>query len=54
MVREASDENEFLERMIQYATTRSELRDTNDRAKQIYEDYESQLPKDQQSLDDDN
>lgn len=54
MVREASDENEFLERMIQYATTRSELRDTNDRAKQLYEDYESQLPKDQQSLDDDN
>lgn len=54
MIRDASGGNEFLEKMLRYATRRCEVRDTNDKAKQLSEEYEAQLPKDQHSLDDNN
>ena len=52
MVHEASGGNEFLERMIRYATRRVEVRNIEAKAKQLSEEYEEQLPKDQHSLDD--
>lgn len=54
MIREASGENEFLEKMLRYATRRVELRDKETKAKQLYNEYEEQLPKDRKSLDDNN
>lgn len=54
MVREASGGNEFLEKMIRYATRKCEIRDKNEQAKQLLQDYEAQLPKEQQSVDEDN
>lgn len=54
MIRDASGGNEFLEKMLRYATRRCEVRDTNDKAKQLSEEYEAQLPKDPHSLDDNN
>lgn len=54
MIRDASGGNEFLEKMLRYATRRCEVRDTNDKAKQLSEEYEAQLPKGLHSLDDNN
>ena len=54
MIREASGGNEFLEKMLRYATRRCEVRDTNEKAKQLSEEYEAQLSKGQHSLDDNN
>lgn len=54
MIRDASGGNEFLEKMLRYATRRCEVRDTNDKAKQLSEEYKAQLPKDPHSLDDNN
>ena len=52
MIREASGGNEFLEKMLRYATRKVEVRDTEAKAKQLSKEYEEQLPKEQHSLDD--
>ena len=52
MIHEASGGNEFLEKMLRYATRRVEVRDTEAKAKQLSEEYEEQLPKDQHSFND--
>ena len=54
MIRDASGGNEYLEKMLRYATRRVEVRGTEEKAKQLSEEYEGQLPKNPHSLDDNN
>mgnify|MGYP004522980901 FL=1 len=47
-----SDGNEFLEKMLRYATRRCEVRDNNNKAEKLSKEYENLLSKDSHSLDD--
>ena len=51
-IQELSGGNEFLANILRYATRKVEVREQNAQAAQLAQDYEQQIPKEQQSLDD--
>lgn len=51
-IQELSGGNEFLANILRYATRKVEVRDQNAQAAKLAQDYEQQLPANQQSLDD--
>ena len=51
-IQELSGGNEFLANILRYATRKVEVREQNSQAAQLAQDYEQQIPKEQQSLDD--
>lgn len=50
-IQELSGGDEFLANILRYATRKVEVRDQNSKAAQLAQDYEQQLPTNQQSLD---